>query len=231
MGRVLEVKLVESDSALHSVIAVLGPILVLLAAIAAAAIAARTAGKRQKRQLEHDRSVFYGQLAHDRRMRYEAHLRDVFDAAFERVNSAVHASGAFRRATIRLEALRDERDQLEEDGAEGQDLKPLKAKLKRAYGHFVKAGQVLDGRLAEITSDSARLRLRLGDDSMVDQHTKLHESWEELARSLKMAKERNRTEDQIQEEERIFSETGEAFSELMVSLEEWFVDQGSGERF
>jgi hypothetical protein len=71
----IKVRLVEDQSTLHLMIALAGPVFVAVAAVTAAAIAARTAGRRQERQLLHDRDI-----------RREEHRRDAVDTAVEIAN-------------------------------------------------------------------------------------------------------------------------------------------------
>lgn len=206
---VLEVEIAEGDRTLDLLIAIGGPVLVLLGAIAAAVIAAKTAGRRQERQLANDQLALREQLAHDRKLRYEAHVRDVLDRVVEDVDKALNAHVAFKRATLALERARREEE----------DVAGRFENWKKRRSESIKA-------LEEVLSDSARLRLRLGDHPVVAAHLALHAAWMEHENALDEGGDGNRSEEQIERSEQLNEEAGERFAEVMPQFEQLFIEQG-----
>lgn len=83
-----------------------GPLLAFVGALLVSLIAAVTAGRRQKRSLDAERTRLTDQLAHDRKLHDLEHLRVLLDEAMEAYELAYRASVGFAVAMHNGKSLR-----------------------------------------------------------------------------------------------------------------------------
>jgi len=205
----LEVELKGGGSLLD----LIGPALLALAAIAAAAVAARTANIRQREQ-----------LAHDRALRAREHVRDTIDVAADRAIAALEAYTSLEvEIEVNEETRAEKLEVLESETATDAEKEAAKKALPRLVDETSVVAEKANKHGMEIVATQQRLRLRLGEnDPLVTSMKTLALQFIDLEKKLIVAPSKNRDEAQKSKAEEADKATTEAFREVMRACEAWF---------
>ena len=211
---VIEVKLVEHDSTLHLLISILGPLVILITAIFAAVVAAITAGRRQERQLVHDREI-----------RRDDHRRDALDATLEIVEAAKLAYGQLL-ADIR--EADEARTMLLIDIDESQDPEEIASLRKQvsSWGDGIRPQwDKTFRRVEEFGQSIIRLKLRFFRHPIVDTAEVLFTKWGEVEKALRPALVRNLDANEEAACDRLHKEAGKAHARFMTTCATWLTGE------
>lgn len=212
---VLEVKLVDEDSALH-LLGALGPLFIALAAVAAALIAWRSADTRLAKQ-----------LAHDREIRRREHIRDALDSALEIVGETTRAYADFLTdveltETRRLHLAID----LDDDEADTETIASLREQMIEANLELRSEWGSTFLRLDELGAAITRLKLRFGVSHEIPVAAEdLRKRWETVRDAFHWAIDSNRTKEQIDEANQANENAAMAYAILMAACSEWLAEE------
>jgi hypothetical protein len=200
----------------------IGPVLAAVTAIAAAAIAARTANRRQREQLAHDRALQSDQLAYDREQRNRAHARDALDDAIAGADAAIQQLAQWRVAIFSTEDRRSELREAVKGGvasvAEFEELKGETAKLHQE-------GQDLYDASILMTSQGLRLGIRLGlEHPLVKAHDDFGSRFSERHELLQPLTLRAAIDEDREALDKVEQADTIAFGVFVESCEHWLLD-------
>lgn len=218
MPQPFEVEVVRESASLA------GPIFIGLGALAAAVITALTANWRHQKQLTHDRELHTKQLEqdrglrreefeHDRRMRQRENIRVVLDDVLADERVLRRAANDFFDELDEVEA---KRINLEEEGASFEGVE-----LDRLYEPVLKFRIELHKYLAEAHYDSVKLRVRMGNDPLVDAHESIANTIEKRLDGAEGEGWPVRTADQRETDRRNEELVDDAQTQFLVACANW----------
>jgi hypothetical protein len=145
----------------------IGSILVAIAAISAAGLAAHVAIRNQRQQ-----------LAHDRHLRNQDHLRDTIDAAVASASDAVLALSMFLSNIQAVEIWRETSDEaLGDAGALQEDRVAARKAEEKWLGELMAERDTCYPKLNVMRATNVRLELRLGGrHPIVSSHERTREA-------------------------------------------------------
>lgn len=208
----LEVKLVEDDSTLQLIVSLVGPLLITVAAVTAAVIAAKTAGRRQMRELAHDRDI-----------RRDEHRRDALDDSLEVANAVRGTFTDFRPILATAEQRRSDietaLDDVEKGSAREFELREEMGEVNRSLREewFKLLAGVEDFKNAVV-----RLQLRFTQEHPVTKGALAFlQAWEGLERALRPLLLRNMNKTVLDDSENANAAAREAYGRFMDTCSAW----------
>jgi septal ring factor EnvC (AmiA/AmiB activator) len=192
--------------------------LLAIAAICAAGLAAYVAIRNHREQ-----------LAYDRHLRNQDHIRDTVDAAAAMANETVTAASLFQTQVKRTETLRTQLAALDPDkGVPEELLKATSREVSDAEQELTARDKTLYEALVKMHPMSARLQMRLGES---DQITNTYETTRKVAVEAYGHIESSLTGNR-QPAERASDATRvdalrDAFNEFRTACHDWFRKQGT----
>lgn len=213
----VEVQLVgDNGYGLDVVVAIIGPLLIALAAVVAAFVAAHTANRRQRAQLDHDLEV-----------RHREYVRDVLDSSVELARRSMERVAAFKQSVEMLEGKRFALTAAVED-PEGSpsDQESARAALGGLLESYARSSSEAGRAIVEMSAAHFRLGLALGlRHDVAAAFETLGDKADELVDSLSPGLSENRSEQARVDSSALDDEVGTAFGVFMARCEEWLAER------
>lgn len=214
-----------------------GPIFIALGALAAAILTAVTANIRHRRQLshdrdlqvkqlehhrdlhrqelEHDRDLHREQLQHDRSMRRRENARRILDEVIVNERTLRNTADDFFTA---VES--SERERSEIDSGVG-NLDATQSRVSAIEAKVLDKRAELHSQLADAYADSVKLRIRFGDDDLVEMYGAIADRIRERVDALGSDNSSPRTEDQKARDGELEEQISDAQSAFLAACSAW----------
>jgi|SRR5215218_349139 len=203
-----------------TLVEILGPAAIVLAALAGAWFAARYARQNVQRELAAAEVRLKIQMQHDRRVRDRQATRGVLDDVVKTIEEIIDADATFMVEVDRVERLRDEVGEAPPDSSWRKDAEErlerlTKDDLQRSFSEAADA--VVRAHPARM-----RLRLRFADDhpiicTFTDWHRIMNQIYELSRKGIAV----NRTSDDVRETEELADKVDPALDEFAAAVRDW----------